>query len=135
MPEDVGEPVQQRRHQNAVAAGSERRPAGGVRGAHRRAHGAQRAVHAGARAPVPPYGAAGHPAARAAGTPGQRVGHEQALQKVAKLPVQRAGETEGMRIHLPRVHVSVPSRFLLDPFMLHTWADLLISTPPPVTTS
>lgn len=124
MPEDVGEPVQQRRHQNAGAAGSERRPAGGVRGAHRRAHGAQRAVHAGARAPVPPHGAAGHPAARAAGTPGQRVGDEQALQKVAELPVQRAGETEGMRIHLPRVHVSVPWRFLLDPFMLHTWAHL-----------
>ena len=123
LSEDVRKPVKQRRHQNAGPPGSERRQAGRVRGSHRRPHGEKRAVHSGARAPVSPHGAAGHPAARAAGTPGQRVRYKQALQKVAELPVQRAGETERMRIHLPRVHVSESSQFLVCqwPFELHMW--------------
>lgn len=114
QPGDVRKSVKQRRHQNAGATVSERRQAGRVRGSYRRPHGEERAVHPGARTPVSPHRSAGHPAARAAGTPGQHVRLKQTLQKVAKLSVQRAGKTERMRIHLPRIHVSVSSLFPMD---------------------
>lgn len=109
QPEDVRKSVKQRRNQNAGATGSERRQARRVRGSYRCPHGEERTVHTGARAPFSPHRSAGHPAARAAGTPGQHVRYKQAFQKVAKLFVQRAGKTKRMRIHLPCVHVSVSS--------------------------